>query len=389
MQQVCSNMDLDSATGSGEPAPAMLQARTAREYDEPDLARLHAFRDALDDLHDRVRAQLGAEDIAHIEEITAWSKRLEIVGRSLILVGIDPVTYGAGVVALWAHKQLETAEMAHNILHGTYDRIPGGEKFAWKAFDSQLPVDVDGWRRCHNVLHHGFTNVVGRDPDARFGASRLNEQVERRWYHRFQLAEVGFNWLNLLGNLNLQVCGLVDFYMRRPGDEDVLRDRRPATIAKAHVRAAKAAAPYVLREYVVYPALAGPLFWKVLFGNWLSSVMRNVFSGAAIYSSHVGEEIADYPRDTRAGDRASWYLMQLSTTQNFDVPRIVSILVGGLDRQIEHHLFPLVPPNRLREITGEVRALCEKYGMPYRTASWGKTLRGVVKRAVQLGRATP
>ena len=79
--------------------------------------------------------------------------------------------------------------------------------------------------------------------------------------------------------------------------------------------------------------------------------------------------------------------MQIATTKNFDVPRAVSLLVGGLDRQIEHHLFPKLPPNRLREITADVRALCEQHGIAYHAAPWGQTLRGLVKRALDLGRA--
>ncbi len=66
--------------------------------------------------------------------------------------------------------------------------------------------------------------------------------------------------------------------------------------------------------------------------------------------------------------------MQVEATNNFEVSRPISILCGGLDRQIEHHLFPQLPPNRLREIAPEVRAVCERHGVHYRTASWGRTL---------------
>ena len=367
--------------GVGHAAARMATATAPQTNDA-----LMAWRRELDELHERTRAKLGAEDVAYIENILAWSRRFEIAGRGLLHVSLDPLTWSAGVFALWVHKQLETAELAHNILHGTYDHVPGGEHVS-SRFRSKLPVWVPGWKHVHNVLHHGFTNIVGKDPDARFGSSRLLANVPRRWFHRFQLAEVAFNWFNLMGNLNLHVCGLVDFYMRSAGDDDVLPDRTFATIARMHARAVAAAAPYVAREYMVYPALAGPAFLKVLAGNWLSSVMRNVYTGAAIYSSHFGEEVSDYPEGTRAGDRAHWYAMQLATTKNFDVSRATSILVGGLDRQIEHHFFPKLPPNRLREITGEFREICEKHGMPYRSAPGRATLRGLVTRALDLGRA--
>jgi NADPH-dependent stearoyl-CoA 9-desaturase len=62
----------------------------------------------------------------------------------------------------------------------------------------------------------------------------------------------------------------------------------------------------------------------------------------------------------------------------------ISILCGGLERQIEHHLFPSLPPRRLREIAPEVQAICEKHGVAYKTASWGKTLRKVAMQIARL-----
>lgn len=78
--------------------------------------------------------------------------------------------------------------------------------------------------------------------------------------------------------------------------------------------------------------------------------------------------------------------MQVGATNDFEVSLPVSILCGGLERQIEHHLFPTLPPRRLREIAPEVQAICERHGVPYKTASWGKTLRKVGRRVARLSR---
>jgi len=51
------------------------------------------------------------------------------------------------------------------------------------------------------------------------------------------------------------------------------------------------------------------------------------------------------------------------------------VLCGGLDRQIEHHLFPKLAPARLREVAPAVRRACEEHGVAYRTASWPVTLK--------------
>jgi fatty acid desaturase len=57
---------------------------------------------------------------------------------------------------------------------------------------------------------------------------------------------------------------------------------------------------------------------------------------------------------------------------------------GNLSHQIEHHLFPDLPGHRYAEISGEVRAICERYGLQYNTGSLGKQFGSVVKRICQL-----
>ncbi|HEX8792384.1 MAG TPA: fatty acid desaturase, partial [Polyangiaceae bacterium] len=65
----------------------------------------------------------------------------------------------------------------------------------------------------------------------------------------------------------------------------------------------------------------------------------------------------------------------------------LSILCGGLDRQIEHHLFPTLPPPRLREIAPEVRGICERLGVRYKTSTWGTALRDAFAHISRLSHA--
>ena len=81
--------------------------------------------------------------------------------------------------------------------------------------------------------------------------------------------------------------------------------------------------------------------------------------------------------------------MQVEAANDFEVPLPVSIMCGTLDRQIEHHLFPRWPTNRLRQAAPEIRAICERHGVRYRTASWGTTLRRVFGRLRSLSRPAP
>ena len=100
-----------------------------------------------------------------------------------------------------------------------------------------------------------------------------------------------------------------------------------------------------------------------------------MYSAATIFCGHVGDDVKSYPAGTKAHGRGQWYAMQVEAANDFEVSWPVSVLCGGLDRQIEHHLFPTLPPQRLREIAPEVRAVCEKYGVEYKTDTWGRTLK--------------
>ena len=72
--------------------------------------------------------------------------------------------------------------------------------------------------------------------------------------------------------------------------------------------------------------------------------------------------------------QGEWYLRQMLGTANFEVSPLVALSCGHLCYQIEHQLFPDLPSNRLRQISVRVRELCEKYDLPYDSASLPRQL---------------
>lgn len=351
-----------------------------------DDARLRSFEQAIDAIRKRVEAEVGEADVAHVKKMRSLSNAFEVVGRTLIHVSFDPITFTAGVTALWLHKQLEATEIGHPVLHGTYDGLEGAEAFQSKTFSWNIPIDEETWRYVHNVRHHGATNVAGRDPDIHFGPIRLNAQTPWSPEHLFQLPLSMLAALNFTAAINIEYTGITELMIGngREGTFDFVKDRSLATWKDAGTRLMRKWAPYYGKNYLFYPALAGLSFPKVLLGNYLAETMRDVYSAATIFCGHVGAETSDFDEGTRSYGRGEWYAMQIAATNDFDVPLPVSILCGALDKQIEHHLFPKMPPNRLREIAPEVKAVCEAHGVPYRSASWGKTLGAVVSQLAVL-----
>lgn len=355
-----------------EQAPSSERQRWEARHATGEEGRLASFGRAIDALRCEVEAEIGEHDLAHLRRIVSLSRRLEVLGRGLLHLSLEPVTFGLGVCSLWVHKQIEASEIGHTVLHGAYDRIAGAGAFRAAGFRWKLPIDETHWRVVHNIRHHRYTNIAGRDPDMQFGLVRLSARVPYRRHHRLQPYSVPATWLGFAAGINLHVTGLLELYLRRGQEPDMMADHRWPSIRAAHRAALGKLARYYGRELVLFPMLAGPFFWKVLLGNLLSELMRDVFLAATIYCGHVA--VADYPRDTRARGRARWYQMQVESAHDFEVPGPLSILCGGLNRQIEHHLFPRFPPNRLRDIAPRVRAICEQHGVRYRTDTWWRTL---------------
>lgn len=351
--------------------------QTATVGDSTEITRFRRFGEEIDAIKARVESELGADDVRYVKRLNRFSRACEVVGRVLIHVSFEPLGFGAGVIALWIHKQLQATEVGHTALHGAYDKLPGAEKFRSESFRWQVPIDEESWRYGHNGRHHGATNVAGRDADIHFGPVRLTEQTRFAPRHRWQLP---FTLLVLFPNfgflMNLHFTGLNDLYFDngQPERLDFLPDRSKASRRLAWKRALRKYVPYYAKEYLLFPLLAGPFFWKVMLGNWLAETMRDVYSAATIFCGHVGEHIASYPSGKKARCRGEWYAMQVEATNNYEVSLPVSVLCGGLDRQIEHHLFPKLPPQRLRQVAPEVRAVCEKYGVRYHSGSWGSVL---------------
>lgn len=342
---------------------------------DPEEERYRKLGVELDVVRKRALDQVGEEDVRYVRRLNVFSRCMEALGRVLIHVSLEPLTFSLGVIALWIHKQLQAMEIGHSALHGAYDSLKGAEGFWSKTFRWETPIDEESWRHGHNIRHHGNTNVAGKDPDIEFGPVRITEQTPHAREHLWQLlTTLLLIFPNFGFMMNLHLTGVNDGYYDRnsPNKLDPAAER--ARHRAAWSRALRKYVPYYLWNYGFFPALAGAMFWKVMLGNYLAELMRDLYSAATIYCGHIGEDVKSYPMGKKARGRGEWYAMQVEASNNFKVSLPVSVLCGGLDYQIEHHLFPTLPPHRLRQIAPEVRAICERHGVRYHSDTWGRTL---------------
>ena len=132
----------------------------------------------LDAIRQREIADLGEIDSTYIRRLVAVQRSLEIGGRGLLFLSFLPPAWIAGVAALSVSKILDNMEIGHNVMHGQYDWMNDpnlhSSKFEW---DSAAPSK--NWRHGHNVMHHTYTNIIGKDRDIGYGIIRMSEH--ERW----------------------------------------------------------------------------------------------------------------------------------------------------------------------------------------------------------------
>lgn len=338
--------------------------------------QVEAFGAELDTLRKRVRADLGERDIAYIKRVFRWQRGLEAGGRLALQFSLlNPLTWAGGVAALTAAKMLNSLEIGHNVMHGQYDwsNDPAltGANFEW---DFLCPGD--NWRHLHNIYHHRYTNIVGKDRDIGFGLLRVAEA--QPWQPLRLVAQP----VALLFTALAMEWGIA-LYEIELGK--VAKGKWKWQERKAGV---KALASKILRQrgkdYVLFPLLAGPFFLPVLAGNFTANLLHNMWWFSLIFCGHFPEDIELFSREECTEEtRAEWYVRQILSTGNIEGGRLFRILSGHVGHQIEHHLFPTLPAHRCAEIAPEVRALCEKYGLPYHTGPLHRQLGSSLRRVVR------
>ena len=384
-------MTEDGLAAASERAPksAPLAWRDVSDPVERESARMDSFRHALDAVKSEVDAQLGEDDVRYIRRVNRLSRGLEVFGRVVLHFSLGPISFLTGVLCLTVHKCLETMELGHSALHGAFDRFEElpelhSERYYWEA-----PIDEEAWKYGHNVRHHMHTNIAGKDGDIHFGQIRLTEHTPHSLVHRIQQAyAIGFLLPMFTDAMNCHFAGVVDYWRGNGRAEqfDFIKDRSWGSFKESHAKAFRKYGTYYAKNYLLFPLLAGAMWWKVLCGNLLANLLRNIYTGLTIFCGHVGEDVADFPEGTKARGRGRWYAMQVEASQNYRVPWALSVLSGALDLQIEHHLFPKLPPNRLRQIQPQVEAICAEHDVAYRMESWATTLRTVFSELHRLSR---
>lgn len=282
---------------------------------------------------------------------------------------------------------MNLAVIGFNVMHeGGHQSF---SRHAWVNKISSYALNVLGgniyyWKIKHNINHHTFTNIEGMDSDIDVKPfMRLHEAQPRRAFHRFQ----HIYWFFLYGISYLVWIFYDDFQKYFTGKVSV-NDPRKKLTPKEHFIFWFTKIMYISVYMIIPIIMVGWLAWLIGFliitfvcGLAISIVFQlaHVVEGTQFHvASHQGEK-----------GNQEWALHQISTTANFATSsRTLYWLLGGLNFQIEHHLFPRVSHIHYPQISRFVREACREYNIAYN--EYTSMFRAIVSHLIhlrKLGRA--
>ncbi|WP_420753541.1 fatty acid desaturase family protein [Rhodococcus sp. O3] len=345
-----------------------------KEYAHLTAEDVEALSDELTDIRRNVVESLGAADAAYIRRTIAFQRLLDAAARLVIHGSRGLPGLILGTAALGVAKSVENMEIGHNVSHGQWDWMNDPEIHS-STWEWDMAGPSSQWRYSHNYRHHVFSNVVGLDDDLGYDVFRITRDQPWKPVHLLQplqnlLLAATFEW----------GIALHDVHARPDLAGAAGKSDRFRTLIKKIARQTG-------KDYLLFPTLSGRRWRRTLTANVTANLLRNVWAYVVIFCGHFpdGAEkftLAEFENETKA----EWYLRQMLGTANFRAGPVMAFLSGNLCYQIEHHLFPDIPSNRYAEISSKVRALCDKYDLPYTTGPLARqyllTLRTIHKLAL-------
>jgi linoleoyl-CoA desaturase len=336
---------------------------------------LDAIAAEFDQLRDEVRASLGERDATYIRRLIATQRCLEVGGRGMLVAARFPPALLGGITLLSASKIIENMEIGHNVMHGQWDWM-GDPQISSTTWEWDAASTAASWKYAHNHMHHTYTNVVGKDRDLGYSAMRVDPSQP---WHPVYLAQpiygiamaAVFEWAIAVYDMELDAV--------RRGSKSKSSARRELLAFALKARR------QLTKDYVLFPLLSGRAARKTLLANLTANLVRNVWVHTIVFCGHIPDGAVTFTEEQFENEsRGGWYVRQLLGSCNLDGGRFFHLMCGNLSFQIEHHLFPDLPSNRYAEIAPRVRAICERYGLPYSSGPLGRQYLSVIKKIVRL-----
>lgn len=307
---------------------------------------------------------------AFVVILTGWVNIWAVIGLA-VLMGVAKAAIGMNTMHSANHGAFSQKRRV-NKLAGSSLILFGGNPFFW--------------RLQHNVLHHTYTNIHQRDEDIHAGALlRFSHSDRRRWHHKYQ--HLYFPFLYCL--MTFSWVFYKDFDQLVRYEKMGLIRKHRSTFNQQLVRTLLIKVNYLLLM-IGLPLLIGAFtWWQWMIGFLTIHFTASLILSLVFQSAHVIEETNFPVPDNNGKMNDEWMIHQLNTTSNFATKnKWWTWFLGGLNFQVEHHLFPNIGSAHLKEISKIVKKCAAEFEIPYHEApTFSKALFSHIKHLKQLGSA--
>lgn len=315
----------------------------------------------------RVDAYFKENGISPNANFAMWFKTIFFLGGYGLLYGLiisnlfNAWTMLGLAVLLGIFAAFIGFNVSHDAMHGAFSSRNWLNKILSSSFYF-IGANPYVWKISHNVVHHTYTNIFGHDEDIDVapGLIRLEDGEEYRPWQRYQhLYALPLYSLTSLSWVFRK--DFVKFFQKKIGQHANPRHPRHEYIT---LFATKAAYYFC---FLVLPYLVLDLaWWQVLLGFVVMHLVEGALIAIVFQLAHLVEGTSFPVPVNGMSIQEAWAVHQLRTTANF-APRskTAAFFCGGLNRQIEHHLFPKVCHIHYPAITDIVRQTAKEFELPY------------------------
>lgn len=250
--------------------------------------------------------------------------------------------------------------IGHDAIHGSFSSNSRVNKILGATFNI-LGANDYVWSIMHNIVHHTFTNIPGHDEDIEgVPLVRFNSSVELKKVHRFQWIYAFFFYCFTTVSW-VFVKDFKKFFQKKIGNYE---NKNHAPIEYFNLFFYKAI--YYLMFLVIPIAVINITWWQILIGFFIMHIVEGLTLAVVFQMAHVVEG-TEFPEPNEHGEMENtWAIHQMKTTANFARKNpIINFLVGGLNFQIEHHLFPQICHVHYVKLSEIVKQTAHEFGVPY------------------------
>lgn len=268
-------------------------------------------------------------------------------------------------LALWAGMGFGVAGIGMSVMHdANHGAYSANERVNWWLGHTLnlLGGSTHNWKLQHNILHHTYTNITHVDEDIEDRlVLKFSPHTRRRWFHRFQWAYASF-FYGLLTLYWVVAKDLVQFaQFTHDGVDPGSPSRRRITLAR--IVALKLV---YFAVFIGIPIAIGLPWLQVLTGFLIMHFISGMILTLVFQLAHTVEGTEHPLPDAQGIITEDWAAHQMRTTMNFSPGnKVLSWYVGGLNYQVEHHLFPRVAHVHYPAIAPIVKRTALEFGLPY------------------------